>query len=81
MTMKRRPRPQWRRRITALLAAGATASSDSFSAAWEALGRRSALALPLLESQLGGVWTGGVLPVRTALAIGQSPVLLSSQDK
>ncbi len=87
MTMKRRPRPQWRRRITALLAAGAviyivaaTASSDSFSAAWEALGRRSALALPLLESQLGGVWTGGVLPVRTALAIGQSPVLLSSQD-
>lgn len=87
MTIKRRPKPQWRRRIAALLAAGtviyvvaATASSTDFSTAWEALGRQGAVALTLLQSQLGGLWTGGALPVRTAMAIGQSPVLLSSQD-
>lgn len=87
MTIKRRPRPQWRRRFAALLAAGAviyvvaaTASSTDFSAAWEALGRQNAVALTLLQSQLEGLWTGGTLPARTALAIGQSPVLLSSQE-
>lgn len=87
MTIKRRPRPQWRRRIAALLAAAAviyivaaTASSASFSAAWETLGQQGALALTLLESQLKGLWSGGPLPARTALAIGQSPLLLSSQD-
>lgn len=87
MTIKRRPRPQWRRRITALLAGGlvvyivaATASSTDFATAWKALGDRGALALTLLQSQLGGFWSGGALPARTALAIGQSPVLLSSQE-
>ena len=38
------------------------------------------LARGLLESQLKGLWSGGPLPARTALAIGQSPLLLSSQD-
>lgn len=87
MTIKRRPRPQWRRRITALLAAGlilyivaATASSTNLTAAWEALGEQSSFALTLLQSQLGNFWSSGALPAQTALAIGQSPLLLSGQE-
>lgn len=87
MTLKRRPKPQWRRRLTALLLSAAviyivaaTASSTTMSAAWEALGQQGALALTLLQSQLNGFWSGGALPARTALAIGQSPLLLSGQE-
>lgn len=87
MTLKRRPKPQWRRRLTALLLSAAviyivaaTASSTTLSAAWETLGQQGTLALSLLQSQLSGFWTSGALPARTALAIGQSPLLLSGQD-
>ena len=87
MTIRRRPHPQWLRRIAALLAAGAviyvvaaTASSTNFSSALEALEEKNTWALGLLRGQLEGLWTVGALPVRTAMAIGQSPVLLSSQE-
>ena len=87
MTIRRRPHPQWLRRIAALLAAGAviyvvaaTASSTSFSSALEALGEKNLWAVGILKSQLEGLWTGGALPVRAAMAIGQSPVLLSSRE-
>lgn len=87
MTIKRRPKPQWRRRLTALLSSAlviyivaATASSTDLTGAWKALGERGTLALTILESQLGGLWSNGALPVQTAMAIGQSPLLLSSQD-
>ncbi len=85
MTIKRRPR--WGRRVLALLTAGAvlyitaaTAASTDLSSAWEALGERNQLALGLLRSQLEGMCSAGALPVRTALAIGQSPILFSGQD-
>lgn len=85
MTIKRRPGP--RRRIASLLAAGAvlyvvaaTAASTDFSSAWRDLGERNGLALELLKSQLEGVWTGGGLPVHAAMAISQSPALLSSRE-
>jgi len=58
----------------------ATAGSADFSSAWEALGERGTLALGILRGQLEGMWSGGALPVQTALAIGQSPVLLSGQE-
>lgn len=87
MTIRRRPRNQWMRRIAALLAAcgviyvvAATASSTDFSSAWQALGEKNDLALGMLRSQLEGVWSGGALPLRTALAIGQSPLLFSGQE-
>lgn len=87
MTIKRRPRPQWRRRIAALIAAAAviyvvtaTAASTDFSSAWETLGRQGNLALSILRGQLEGMWNAGALPVRTVMAIGQSPVLLSGQE-
>lgn len=87
MTIRRRPRNQWMRRAAALLAAGgviyvvaATASSTDFSSAWQALEKKNELALGMLRSQLEGVWSGGALPVRTALAIGQSPLLFSGQE-
>lgn len=87
MTIRRRPRPQWRRRAAALLAAAAvlyivsvTASSSSAQSALEAMGQKSSLALRLLQSQLGGLWSDTLLPVPAALAICQSPILLSSQE-
>lgn len=87
MTIRRRPRPQWRRRITALLAAAAiiyvvatTAASTDFSSAWETLGRQGSLALGILRGQLEGMWSESTLPVRTIMVIGQSPMLLSGQD-
>lgn len=87
MTIRRRPRPQWRRRITALLASAAviyvvaaTAASTDFSSAWDALGKRGQVALGILRGQLEGMWSGGALPAGAALAIGQSPVLLSGRD-
>lgn len=87
MTIRRRPRNQWMRRAAALLAAcgviyvvAATASSTDFSSAWQALEEKNELALGMLRSQLEGVWSGGALPVRTALAIGQSPLLFSGQE-
>ena len=87
MTIRRRPHPQWLRRLAALLAAGAviyvvaaTAASTNFSSALEALSEKNLWAVGILKTQLEGLWTGGALPVRAALAIGQSPMLLSSQD-
>ena len=87
MTIRRRPRPQWRRRAAALAASAAviyvvaaTAASTDFSSAWTALGEQSGLALGILRGQLEGMWSGGVLPAGAALAIGQSPVLLSGRD-
>lgn len=87
MTIRRRPRPQWRRRAAALLASAAviyvvaaTAASTDFSSAWNALGERGQLALSILRGQLEGMWSGGALPAGAALAIGQSPVLLSGRD-
>ncbi len=86
MTIKRRPRP-WGRRIAALLAAGAviyvvaaTAASTNVASALTALREQNQLALRLLQSQLEGLWSGGALPLRTAMAIGQSPLLLSGQE-
>ena len=85
MTIKRRPR--WGRRVLALLTAGAvlyvvaaTAASTDFPSAWKALGEKNQLALGILRGQLEGMWSAGALPVRTALAIGQSPVLFSGQE-
>ena len=87
MTIRRRPRPQWRRRGTALLASAAiiyvvaaTAASTDFSSAWEILGKQGQLALSILRGQLEGMWSGGTLPAGAALAIGQSPVLLSGRE-
>lgn len=87
VTIRRKPGPQWRRRLTAVLAAGAviyvvaaTAASTDLASAWRALEERNGLALGLLRSQLEGAWSGGALPVRAAMAIGQSPLLLSSRE-
>ena len=87
MTIRRRPRPQWRRRVAALLASAAviyvvaaTAASTDFSSAWDALGERGQVALGILRGQLEGMWSGGALPAGAALAIGQSPILLSGRD-
>ncbi|MDE7245950.1 MAG: stage II sporulation protein P [Oscillospiraceae bacterium] len=87
MTIQRRPRPQRRRQITAVLAAGivlyltaATATSSSARAALETLGQRGDLALNLLRSQLGDWQTDSTLPAPVVMAIGQSPVLLAGQE-
>lgn len=87
MTIRRRPRPQWRRRVTALIVSAAviyvvaaTAASTDFSSAWETLGQQGSLALGILQGQLEGMWNASALPVRTVMAIGQSPVLLSGQE-
>lgn len=87
VTIRRRPGPQWRRRLTAVLAAGAviyvvtaTAASTDLASAWRALGEQNGLALGLLRGQLEGAWSGGALPVRAAMAIGQSPLLLSGRE-
>ena len=87
MTIQRRPRPQWRKRAAALAAGGlvlylvtATASSPTAASAWATVSGQGDAALRLLQSQLIGGWDTGGLPVETALVIGQSPLLLSSQD-
>ncbi|MBD5162823.1 MAG: stage II sporulation protein P [Oscillibacter sp.] len=88
VTIRRRPRPQWPRRLTAVLAAGAviyvvaaTAASTDLASAWRALEEQNGLALGLLRGQLEGAWSGGALPVRAAMAIGQSPLLLSGREE
>lgn len=87
MTVQRRPRPQRRRQLFALLLAGAvlylvaaTARSSTAGAALEALERQGGLALELLRCQLGDVARNTTLPPAAALAIGQSPVLLSGRE-
>ena len=87
MMIQRRPRPQRRRQLTALLLSGAvlylvaaTAASPSAQSALEALGRQGSLALGLLRAQLGDFQLDAALPASLTLAIGQSPVLFSSQD-
>jgi len=85
--IQRRPRPQRRRQLTALVLAGAvlylvavTAASPTARSALEALGQQGDLALGLLRSQLADPRREEVLPASVTLAIGQSPLLLSSQE-
>ncbi len=87
MTIQRRPRPQWRKRLAALAAGGlvlylvaATAASPSAASAWEAVRGRGDVALGLLQSQLAGGWSTSGLPAETALVISQSPVLRSNRE-
>ena len=87
MIIQRRPRPQLRRQLTALAVTGAvlylvgtTAASPSARSALETVGQRGELALELLRAQLGDARREDALPASVSLAIGQSPVLLSSQE-
>ncbi len=87
MTIQRRPQPQRRRKITAIVLAGiilylvaVTAASPTASDAWKALRQQKNLALALLRSQLGDRRDAEDLPAAVALAIGQSPMLLSGQS-
>ena len=86
MTIKRRPRPQRRRQLTALALAVAipwlaavTAASDTGKAALSALGQQGDLALSILRSQLGDSREQDALPASVSLAIGQSPTLLAGR--
>lgn len=86
MTIQRRPRPQRRRRLTAIALAVAipwlaavTAASDTGKAALGALGQQGDLALGILRSQLGDGREEDVLPAAVSLAIGQSPVLTAGR--
>ena len=88
MTIQRRPRPQRRRKITALILAAAipwlaavTAASDTGQAAIKAIGQQSSLALGIFRSQLGDTRDAQALPAAVSLAIGQSPVLLSGRTE
>ena len=65
MTIQRRPRPQRRRKITALILAAAipwlaavTAASDTGQAAIKAIGQQGSLALGIFRSQLGDTVSG-----------------------
>lgn len=85
MTIRRRPRPQRRRQITALLLSGAvlylvaaTAASPTARGALEALGQQGGLALDLLRCQLGDLHPE--MPAPVALTIAQSPALLAGQE-
>ncbi len=87
MTIQRRPRPQLRRQLAALAAAGgvlylvaATAASPSARSALDTVGRQGELALSLLRAQLGEADREEILPAAVSLAIGQSPVLVSGQE-
>lgn len=87
MTIQRRPRPQRRRQITALLLTAAvlylvtaTAASQTARSALETLGRRGDFALAILRSQLGDLNGGDELPASVAIAIGQSPVLIAGRE-
>ena len=88
MTIKRRPRPQRRRQLTALALAIAipwlvavTAASDTGKAALSALGQQADLALHILRGQLGDSREEDALPASVSLAIGQSPVLLAGRTE
>lgn len=88
MTIQRRPRPQRRRRLTALLLAAAipwlaavTAASDTGRAALGAIGRQGALALDIFRGQLLDGREEDALPAAVSLAIGQSPVLLAGREE
>ena len=88
MTIQRRPRPQRRRRLTALLLAAAipwlaavTAASDTGRAALGAIGRQGALALDIFRGQLLDGREEEALPAAVSLAIGQSPVLLAGREE
>lgn len=67
--------------VTVLWVVFATAGSDTFHSALDALSRSSALSVALLRSQLGDTRPQGAeLDGPTALIISQSPLLLSSQN-
>ena len=85
MTIRRKPRRG--RQAAALVLAGAvlylvaaTAGSSTAKGALEALGQQGDLALGILRSQLGGAAEEEALPASVALAIRQSPVLLSGRE-
>lgn len=87
MTIQRRPRPQRRRQLAALLLSGAvlylvaaTAASPTAKSALETLTQQGNFALNLLRTQLGDLPFDSSLPTSLTLAIGQSPILLSSQE-
>lgn len=87
MTIRRRPRPQRRRQLTALILAAAvlwlvavTAASPTANAALAALGRQGELAVSILRRQLGDGRPRDALPAAVTLAIGQSPVLLAGRE-
>ena len=86
MTIQRRPRPQRRRQLAALLLSGAvlylvaaTAASPTAKSALETLTRQGNFALNLLRTQLGDLPFDSSLPTSLTLALGQSPILISSQ--
>ena len=60
-----------------LWAAAVTAGSDTFSDAWAAL--REAAPRGVLRWELGDLWQRDQLSAATALAIGESPLLLSAR--
>lgn len=60
-----------------LWAAVVTAGSDTFSDAWTAL--REAAPQGILHWELGDLWQGDDLSAAAALAIGESPLLLSAR--
>lgn len=85
MTIRRKPRRG--RQAAALVLAGAvlylvaaTAGSSTAKGALEALGQQGDLALGILRSQLGDKAEEAALPASVALAIRQSPVLLSGRE-
>lgn len=87
MTIKRRPRPQHRRKLAALLFStvilwlvAVTATSHTAKSAIQALGRQGDIALGLLRHQLADGRELEALPASVDLAIGQSPLLLSGKE-
>ncbi len=87
MTIKRRPRPQYRRKLAAILFSilvlwlvAATATSSTARSAIQALGRQGDFALRLLRRQLADGRELEGLPASVDLAIRQSPLLLSGRD-
>lgn len=87
MTIQRRPRPQLRRRLFAVLLTvailwlvTATAKSPSARSALDELGKRGDMALHILRRQLADGRDPTGLPAAVTMAIGQSPVLLSGRE-
>ncbi len=87
MTIKRRPRPQRRRQAAALLLSvgvlwlvTVTAASPTAQSALETLGRQGELAVAILRGNLGDSRPPDRLPSAVAMAIGQSPILLSGRE-
>lgn len=87
MTIRRRPRPLWRRGVLAALLCAAvlylaaiTAAHASPRSALEELERQGGLAVALLRTQLAGAGDESALPAMVTLALGQSPALYGSRE-